>query len=96
MKLKIQGVVLVAAVYKIKLLILTYEDGTSCPASLQINDNIYNYGEDELFSKLNDYINSEIKVIYSGFKNYSKKYIIEDIEDNTLKLKLKDINESII
>ena len=75
----------------IKLLVITYEDGTSCPASLQIDNKIYNYGEDELFSKLNDYIDSEIEIIYSGYANYSKIYIIEDvILEKTPKLKLKE------
>jgi hypothetical protein len=79
-----------------KLLMLTYEDGTSCPASLQIKNKTYAYGEDNLFEKLADYIDSEIEVIYSGAKNYIKKYIIEDvIIENTTKipkLKLKDID----
>ena len=84
--------------YKIKLLILTYEDGTSCPASLQIQDKTYNYGEDELFEKLNDYIDSEIEIIHSGFRNYSKKYIIEEIYEleNTPAIKLKEIDEPLI
>ena len=58
--------------FNMKLLIITYEDGTSCPASLQIQDKTYNYGEDELFEKLNDYIDSEIEIIHSGFRSYSK------------------------
>lgn len=83
--------------FNMKLLVITYEDGTSCPASLQIDNKIYNYGEDELFSKLNDYIGSEIEIIYSGTKNYSKSYIIEDIDlEKTPKLKLKDIDEPLI
>ena len=84
--------------FNMKLLIITYEDGTSCPASLQIDNKIYNYGEDELFSKLNDYIGSEIEVIHSGFKNYSKKYIIEEIYEleNTPAIKLKEIDEPLI
>ena len=84
--------------FNMKLLIITYEDGASCPASLQIDNKIYNYGEDELFSKLNDYIGSEIEVIHSGFKNYSKKYIIEEIYEleNTPAIKLKEIDEPLI
>ena len=84
--------------FNMKLLILTYEDGTSCPASLQIQDKTYNYGEDELFEKLNDYIDSEIEIIHSGFRNYSKKYIIEEIYEleNTPAIKLKEIDEPLI
>ena len=70
--------VLVGARFNMKLLMLTYEDGTSCPASLQIKNKTYAYGEDNLFEKLADYIDSEIEVIYSGAKNYIKKYIIEN------------------
>ena len=84
--------------FSIKLLILTYEDGSSCPTSLQIQDKTYNYGEDELFEKLNDYIDSEIEIIHSGFRNYSKKYIIEEIYEleNTPAIKLKEIDEPLI
>ena len=84
--------------FNMKLLILTYEDGTSCPASLQIQDKTYTYSEDNLFEKLNDYIDSEIEIIHSGFRNYSKKYIIEEIYEleNTPAIKLKEIDEPLI
>ena len=79
--------------FNMRLLILTYEDGTSCPASLQIQDKTYTYSEDNLFEKLTNHINSEIEVIYSGYINCNKKYIIEDvIIENVPKLKLKDID----
>ena len=75
----------------IKLLQLTYEDGTSCPASLQIDKSTYTFGEDNLFEKLQNHIGSEIEIIYSGAKNYSKIYIIEDvILEKIPKLKLKE------
>ena len=75
----------------IKLLQLTYEDGTSCPASLQIDKSTYTYGIDNLFEKLQNYIGSEIEVVYSGYINYSKIFIIEDIKlDKIPKLKLKE------
>ena len=80
-----------------KLLIQTYEDGTSCPTALQIDKSTYAYGIDNLFEKLTNYINSEIEVIYSGYINCTNKYIIEDvIIENIPKLKLKDIDESLI
>ncbi len=83
--------------FNMRLLILTYEDGTFCPASLQIQDKTYTYSEDKLFEKLTNYINSEIEIIYSGFITSTKKYIIEDvIIEKVPKLKLKDIDESLI
>jgi hypothetical protein len=97
MKLKKLDVILEVVVFKIKLLVLTYEDGTTCPTSLQINDKTYTYGEDNLFEKLTNYIDSEIEIFYSGFKNYTKRYIIEEvILEKIPKLQLKDIDESLI
>ena len=79
--------------FNMKLLVLTYENGTSCPTALQIDKSTYTYGVDNLFEKLTNYINSEIEVIYSGYITSAKKYIIEDvIIENIPKLKLKDID----
>lgn len=80
----------------ITLLQSTFSDGTSCPLALQIEDELFNYGECELFEKLCKYKNSEILVKYSGYKNYNKKYIIEDVIIKDIpELKLKDIDKTI-
>ncbi len=82
--------------YNITLIQSTFFDGTSCPVTLQIGDEIFNYGECELFEKLHKYKNNEILVKYSGYKNYNQKYIIEDVIIKDIpKLKLKEINEVI-
>lgn len=75
---------------------ITFSNGTSCPVTLQIDNNIYNYGECELFGKLCKYKGNEILVKYYGYKNINKKYIIEDVDIKDIpKLKLKEINEVI-
>lgn len=48
---------------------ITFSNGTSCPVTLQIDNNIYNYGECELFGKLCKYKGNEILVKYYGYKN---------------------------
>jgi len=77
----------------INLVVSTFEDGTSCPISLQIFDSIYNYGEDKLFEKLVNYTDYIINIAYTGHKNYLKEYIIEDVilDDAVPTIKLKDI-----
>ncbi len=82
--------------YNIILSQITFNNGTSCPVTLQIDDNIYNYGECKLFEKLCNYKGNEILVKYSGYKNIDKKYIIEDVDIKGIpKLKLKEIDETI-
>lgn len=76
----------------ITLIQTTFSDGTSCPITLQIGDEVFNYGESGLFEKLCKYKGNEILVKYSGYKNYNKKYIIEDVIMNDIpKLKLEEI-----
>jgi hypothetical protein len=77
----------------INLVVSTFDDGTSCPVSLQIHDLIYNYSEDNLFEKLINYRDYTIHIDYTGYKTYSKDYIIEDVILNGTvpTLKLKDI-----
>lgn len=82
--------------FNITLIQSTFGDGTSCPVTLQIDDELYNYGECELFEKLTKYKGNEILVKYTGYKNNNRKYIIEDVIMNGIpKLKLKEINEII-
>ena len=82
--------------FDITLLQSTFPDGTSCPIALQINDEVFNYGECELFEKLSKHKDSTILIKYTGYKNYNKKYIIEDIIIKDIpKLKLKEIDEII-
>lgn len=57
----------------------TFPDGTSCPVSLKINDEIYNYGETDLFEKLSPYKNAKIIVNYNGYINETKTYLLGDI-----------------
>lgn len=79
----------------ITLIQTTFSDGTSCPLTLQIGDEVFNYGESELFEKLCKYKGNEMLVKYSGYKNYNKKYIIEDVIIKDIpELKLKDIDEN--
>lgn len=81
----------------INLINITYENGQSCPVSLQIKDKMYYYGEDTLFDKLENYKNKTIIVNTIGFEKTQKTYIIEDIIlDKIPKLKLGEINESLI
>ena len=77
----------------INLVVSTFEDGTSCPVSLQIHDLIYNHSEDNLFEKLINYRDYIINIAYTGYSTYSKEYIIEDVilNDTAPILKLKDI-----
>ena len=76
MKMKRNLVVKVVGVqYNIILSQITFSNGTSCPVTLQIDNNVYNYGECELFEKLCKYKGNEILVKYSGYKNNNKKII---------------------
>lgn len=82
--------------FSIILLQTTFSDGTSCPVALQIDDDVFHYGECELFEKLCKYKGNEILVKYTGYKNFNKKYIIEDIIIKEIpELKLKEIDEII-
>ena len=67
----------------IRLSMMTFPDNTSTPVCLEIEDEVYVYGEDTLFEKLKEYEGYRIEVKHSGYKNTTKNYTIYEVQLNT-------------